>query len=36
MYNNQTKANEILAYTYEGQRMQTDIFFRIRYCVAVQ
>ena len=28
--------NEILAYSYEGQRTQTDMFFRILYCVSVQ
>ena len=36
MNNNQTKINEILAYPYEGQRTQTDMFFRIPYCVAAQ
>ena len=36
MYNNQTKINEMLAYPYEGQRTQTDMFFGIPYCVAAQ
>ena len=32
-YNKQTKVNEILASPYERQRTQTDMFFRIPYCV---
>ena len=32
-YNKQTKVNEILASPYERQRMHSDMFFRIPYCV---
>ena len=32
-YNKQTKVNEILASPYERQRTQTDMFYRISYCV---
>ena len=36
VYNNQNKAKEILANPYEGQRTQTNMIFRIPYCVAAQ